>query len=111
MALMNDLSWVPALRTEALTLLFTNITLLGYQVFLFLFLSFGFYFWRTRIFYQAGLLLFFTAGVNLFLKDFYQDPRPDPIFANSRNANLVLKRSTPGAFFGHIITGDRYSKS
>ena len=72
MALMNDLSWVPALRTEALTLLFTNITLLGYQVFLFLFLSFGFYFWRTRIFYQAGLLLFFTAGVNLFLKDLYQ---------------------------------------
>ena len=88
MALMNDLSWVPALRTEALTLLFTNITLLGYQVFLFLFLSFGFYFWRTRIFYQAGLLLFFTAGVNLFLKDFYQDPRPDPIFAlDSRTGN------------------------
>ena len=30
---MNDLSWVPALRTDALTFLFTNVTLLGYQVF------------------------------------------------------------------------------
>lgn len=81
MAIMNDLSWVPALRNDVLTLLFTNVTLLGYQVFLFLFLSFGFYFWRTKAFYQAGLMLFLTAGINLFLKDYYQDPRPDMIYA------------------------------
>ena len=81
MTIMNDMSWVPALRTDALTFLFTNVTLLGYQVFLFLFLSFGFYFWRTKVFYQVGLMLFLTAGINLFLKDFYQDPRPDTIYA------------------------------
>ncbi len=81
MTIMNDMSWVPALRTDALTFVFTNVTLLGYQVFLFLFLSFGFYFWRTKVFYQVGLMLFLTAGINLFLKDFYQDPRPDTIYA------------------------------
>ena len=81
MTITNDMSWVPALRTDALTFLFTNVTLLGYQVFLFLFLSFGFYFWRTKAFYQVGLMLFLTAGINLFLKDFYQDPRPDTIYA------------------------------
>ena len=81
MTFMNDLSWVLPLRNDLLTGFFSNVTLLGYDIFLFIFISFGFYFFRSRIFYQAGLLLFLTGAVNLFLKDFYQDPRPDAIYA------------------------------
>ena len=80
MEFMNDMSWVMPLRSEALTLFFTAITNLGYGAFLFIFISVGYYFWRSSTFYQAALLLFLTGAVNILLKDIFQDPRPDLIY-------------------------------
>lgn len=77
---MNDMSWVMPLRSEGLTLFFTGITNLGYGAFLFIFISVGYYFFRSSSFYKAALLLFLTGAVNILLKDIFQDPRPDPIY-------------------------------
>ena len=80
MEFMNDMSWVMPLRSEALTVFFTAVTNLGYGAFLFIFISVGYYFWRSATFYQAALLLFLTGAVNILLKDVFQDPRPDLIY-------------------------------
>jgi glycerophosphoryl diester phosphodiesterase len=74
--MMNDMSWVPGLRTPFLSQFFDLITLAGYPLFLILFLAFGYYFFRSRSFFHAAILLIGSGLVNIFLKDYFQDPRP-----------------------------------
>ena len=81
MNFVNDMAWVLPLRSEELSLFFKAVTALGYFQFLFVFMAFGFYFWRSSVFYKLALMLFFTGGINMFLKDVMQDPRPDAIFS------------------------------
>ena len=81
MNFVNDMAWVLPLRSEELSLFFKGVTALGYFQFLFVFMAFGFYFWRSSVFYKLALMLFFTGGINMFLKDVMQDPRPDAIFS------------------------------
>ena len=81
MNIMNDLSWVPALRTPELNVFFDLVTLIGYPLFLILFLLFGYFFFRTKSFYQATILLIGAGLINLLLKDVFQDPRPAAEFA------------------------------
>tara|TARA_X000000950_G_scaffold49536_1_gene58081 strand:+ start:427 stop:1203 length:777 start_codon:yes stop_codon:yes gene_type:complete len=49
---------------------------MGYPTFLILFISFGYFFWSSNRFSRVAILLFISALINSFLKDFFQDPRP-----------------------------------
>ena len=49
---------------------------MGYPTFLILFISFGYFFWSPNRFSRVALMLFFSALINSYLKDFFQDPRP-----------------------------------
>ena len=76
MSIWNDLSWVESTRTPFFSLFFETITLMGYPTFLILFISFGYFFWSPNRFSRVALMLFFSALINSYLKDFFQDPRP-----------------------------------
>ena len=76
MSIWNDLSWVESIRTPFLSFFFESITLMGYPTFLILFVSFGYFYWSSNRFSRVAILLFISALINSFLKDFFQDPRP-----------------------------------
>ena len=74
------MEWVIGIRSEMLTLLFKGFTLLGYSGFLFIFIPIGYWMISKRIFAQVCLLLLLSALLNAYLKDLFQDPRPDPMY-------------------------------
>jgi len=76
MNILNDLSWVESIRTPLLTPFFELITLMGYPIFLIMFISFGYYYWSAARFTRVAMLLFVSGIINSFLKDYFQDPRP-----------------------------------
>ena len=76
MNIWNDLSWIEPLRSPFFTPFFEAITLMGYPVFLILFISFGYYYWSPLRFTRVAMMLFISAIINSFLKDYFQDPRP-----------------------------------
>ena len=76
MRFMNDISWVPGLRTPFLNSFFDLVTLAGYPTFLILLLTFGYLFFSARSFFHTAMLLIATGLLNTFLKDVFQDPRP-----------------------------------
>jgi glycerophosphoryl diester phosphodiesterase len=76
MNIWNDLSWVESLRSPLLTPFFEAITLMGYPVFLILFISFGYFYWSPSRFTRVAMMLFISGLINSFLKDYFQDPRP-----------------------------------
>ena len=75
----NDLSWVEGIRTPGLSIFFENISLAGYPTFLILFISFGYFYWSPSRFSRVAMMLFISGLINAFLKDFFQDPRPDTL--------------------------------
>ena len=77
MSIWNNLSWVESIRSPVLSIFFENISLAGYPTFLILFISFGYFYWSPSRFSRVAMLLFISAFINAFLKDFFQDPRPD----------------------------------
>ena len=72
----NDLSWVEGIRSPFLNIFFDTISLVGYPTFLILFISFGYFYWSPARFSRVAMMLFISALINTFLKDFFQDPRP-----------------------------------
>ena len=72
----NDLSWVEGIRSPFLNVFFDTISLAGYPTFLILFISFGYFYWSPARFSRVAMMLFISALINIFLKDFFQDPRP-----------------------------------
>jgi hypothetical protein len=81
MSIWNDMAWVPGLRTPFFNSFFETITLMGYPLFLIMFLCFGYFVLGSRRFFNTAMLLIFAGLVNSFLKDIGQDPRPDAAFA------------------------------
>ncbi len=77
MSIWNNLTWVESIRSPVLSIFFENISLTGYPTFLILFISFGYFYWSPSRFSRVAMLLFISAFINAFLKDFFQDPRPD----------------------------------
>ncbi len=80
-AFLHDLSWVPPLRTEALTLIFNAFTYLGYTPFFLAFLPMGYWLGDKQMFTRLTILIGIVALTNTFLKDLFQDPRPAIEFA------------------------------
>jgi glycerophosphoryl diester phosphodiesterase len=78
---LHDLSWVAPWRNDALTVYFKAATELGYTPFFLIFLPLGYWLWDKSLFTRMAVLIVVTALVNSFLKDLFQDPRPDPTFA------------------------------
>lgn len=81
MSIWNDMAWVPGLRTPFLNGFFEAITLMGYPLFLIMFLCFGYYALGSKRFFHTAMLLMGAGLVNIWLKDMGQDPRPDAVFA------------------------------
>ena len=73
------MEWVNSIRGPNLTIFFQYITWLGYKDFLFLFVPFCYWFFDRKIFSAFTLFVFISALINAFLKDFFQDPRPENI--------------------------------
>lgn len=80
-AFLHDLSWVPPLRTETLTLIFNAFTFLGYTPFFLGFLPLGYWLFDKPMFTRLAILVGIVALTNTFLKDLFQDPRPAIEFA------------------------------
>ncbi|WP_052081096.1 phosphatase PAP2 family protein [Pseudomonas sp. ML96] len=75
--LLHSLDWVLPLRSDGLTPLMRFFTLLGYEKFILFFLPLGYWAWNRGVFLRLLVLVAVTALVNAWLKDFWQDPRPD----------------------------------
>lgn len=80
MSLLNDMSWVLAFRSLEVTQFMEAVTLVGYGPFLITFMCFGYFFFPARMFNQAALLFFVSVLVNILLKDYFQDARPDAMY-------------------------------
>lgn len=75
-AFLHDMSWVPALRNDNLTLIFNGFTFLGYLPFFLIFLPMGYWLCDKPMFTRLALLVGIVGLTNFFLKDLFQDPRP-----------------------------------
>ncbi|MBB4819974.1 membrane-associated phospholipid phosphatase [Pseudomonas alcaligenes] len=75
--LLHSLDWVLPLRSDALTPLMRFFTLLGYEKFILFFLPLGYWAWHRTVFFRLLVLVAITALLNAWLKDYWQDPRPD----------------------------------
>jgi membrane-associated phospholipid phosphatase len=74
------MEWAIAIRSDLLTPIFKAFSALGYGGFLFLFMPLGYWLLSKNIFARVGLWLLLSALLNTYLKDLFQDPRPDPLF-------------------------------
>ena len=81
MSLWHDLSWVLPLRHPTLTAVFEAFTLAGYPLFYLALLPLVYWLWKPRESHQLVAFLILSALLNSFLKDFFDDPRPDVAFA------------------------------
>lgn len=77
---LHNMEWAVAMRTDLLTPVFKAFSALGYSGFLLLFVPIGYWIFSKKIFAHVGLWLLLSALLNAYLKDFFQDPRPDPVF-------------------------------
>ncbi|MES2106348.1 MAG: phosphatase PAP2 family protein [Pseudomonadota bacterium] len=76
MDLLHNLDWVLPLRTPALTTLAFGLSWLGYSTFIMFFMALGYWAWSKAVFFRVMLLIVFSALMNSYMKDLFQDPRP-----------------------------------
>lgn len=77
---LHNLDWVLPLRSEWATVVFNGFTFLGYTPFFLIFLPIGYWLWDRNLFTRLAVLIAITALINGWLKDFWQDARPDAAF-------------------------------
>jgi membrane-associated phospholipid phosphatase len=77
---LHNMEWAVAMRTDLLTIVFKAFSVLGYSGFLLLFVPIGYWIFSKRIFAHVGLWLLLSVLLNFYLKEMFQDPRPDLIF-------------------------------
>jgi glycerophosphoryl diester phosphodiesterase len=74
---LHDLSWAVALRHDALTPIFIGFTALGYTTFFLIFLPAAYWTWDKDKITRVAFVVLASALLNAFLKDLWQNPRPD----------------------------------
>jgi len=74
------MEWTIAIRSDLLTPVFKAFTALGYGGFLLLFVPVGYWILNKNIFARVGLWLLLSFLLNMYLKNLFQDPRPDPMY-------------------------------
>lgn len=80
MNLLHDISWVVPLRNDLLTPIFQFFTWLGYPTFMMLILPLGYWLWGKDKFTRVAIVVIISTILNAFLKDFWENPRPDLMF-------------------------------
>lgn len=78
--LLHDVSWVVPYRTEFLTSIFKTLTWLGYPTFVMLLLALAYWLWNKSAATRIISLVILSTLLNVFLKDYFQNPRPDAIY-------------------------------
>ncbi|MFZ6647660.1 phosphatase PAP2 family protein [Undibacterium sp. TJN25] len=76
MDILHDITWVLPFRSPALTSLAFALSFLGYSTFIMFFMALGYWGWSKAIFFRVMLLITFSAMLNAYVKDLFQDPRP-----------------------------------
>lgn len=75
---LHNMDWVLPLRSDWATPIANGFTWLGYTPFFLMFLPLGYWLWDRAMFTRLTVLIAITAIINGWLKDFWQDARPDP---------------------------------
>lgn len=78
--LLHDLSWAVAMRNDVLTPIFLGFTWLGYSTFFLIALPAAYWAWDKNKITRVALIVFVSAILNAYLKDLWQNPRPDIAF-------------------------------
>lgn len=73
----HDLTWVLPLRSDGATVVMRAVSWMGYSTFYMLFLPLGFWVWRKPAFTRLAIMVALSGVLNAWLKDYWQDPRPD----------------------------------
>lgn len=79
--LLHGLDWVLPLRSPWATTVAHGFSVLGYAPFFLVFLPLAYWLWDRDGATTLALLICLTGALNAWLKDFWQDPRPDPRYA------------------------------
>lgn len=77
---LHDMHWVLPLRHAWATPIADGFTFLGYTPFFLIFMPPLYWFWDRTLFMRLALVIVVTGIVNGWLKDYWQDPRPDAMF-------------------------------
>ena len=78
MEFLHNMDWVLPLRSDAATAIADGFTWLGYTTFFLIALPLAYWFWGRDRAMRMTVLIAITAVLNGWLKDLWQDPRPDP---------------------------------
>lgn len=78
MNFLHDMDWVLPLRSDGATQLANAFTWLGYTTFFLIALPLSYWLWDRGRAMRLVVLIAITAVINGWLKDLWQDPRPDP---------------------------------
>jgi membrane-associated phospholipid phosphatase len=74
---LHDLHWVLPLRTPWTVQAAFGLSWLGYATFIMFFMALGYWTWSKHVFYRLMVLITINGLVNAYVKDVFQDPRPD----------------------------------
>lgn len=77
---LHDLDWVVPLRNPVLTVVLKGFTELGHAPFNLILLAILYWTWQKPPTRRVAVLLLVSALLNMFLKDFFRDPRPRAFF-------------------------------
>ena len=78
--LLHDISWVVDLRSETLTPIFQVFTALGYPNLIMIGLALAYWLWDKSAATRLMVIVVLSTLINAFLKDYWQNPRPDAMF-------------------------------
>ncbi|KAB7740232.1 phosphatase PAP2 family protein [Parvibaculum sedimenti] len=78
MEFLHNMEWVLPLRSDAATAIANGFTWLGYTTFFLIALPLAYWFWGRDRAMRMTVLIAITAILNGWLKDLWQDPRPNP---------------------------------
>jgi membrane-associated phospholipid phosphatase len=75
------MDWVLPLRSDTATIVANGFTWLGYSTFFLIALPLAYWLWDRACAQRLVVLIAITAVINGWLKDYWQDPRPDIRYA------------------------------
>ncbi len=78
MDFLHNMDWVLPFRSDNATVVANAFTWLGYTTFFLIALPLGYWLWNREQMTRLTVLIAITAVINGWLKDYWQDPRPDP---------------------------------
>lgn len=81
MDFLTNMDWVLPLRHDVLTVIFNVFTWMGYTPFFLIAIPAIYWGWRKDVGHRLALIVFASAVLNALMKDYWQNPRPDVLYA------------------------------